>query len=108
MYADNPVIFFTERSVAAAEEILYQEANFLIRPVLQYCYPIYLSIGESAKKNLQSIQGRTRKIIAPTNNRTLEMDTLDQVRKNRLSIDVFKASLKRSRHFTEHCSTFVE
>eukprot|EP00795_Rhopilema_esculentum_P006488 gene6488-11942_t len=63
----------------------------MIRPVLLYCYPIYLSVGESAKKKLQSIQDRAHKIIAPTKNTTLKMDTLDQIPKKRVSIDVFKS-----------------
>ena len=55
----------------------------MIRSVLLYCYPT-LSIGESAKKKLQPIQDRGRQIIALTEN------TLDQVWKKRVSIDVFK------------------
>ena len=63
--------------------------SVMIRPVLLYYYPIYLCVGESAKKKLQSIQDRVHKIIAPTKNTTLKMDTLDQIRKKRVSIDVF-------------------
>ena len=63
----------------------------MIRPVLLYCYPIYLCVGESAKKKLQSIQDRAHKIIAPTKNTTLKMDTLDEIRKKRVSIDVFNS-----------------
>ena len=51
--------------------------SVMIRPVLLYCYPVYLCVGESAKKKLQSIQDRANKIIAPTKNTTLKMDTLD-------------------------------
>ena len=45
----------------------------MIRPVLFYCYPIYLCVGESAKKKLQSIQDRAHKIIAPTKTTLLKM-----------------------------------
>ena len=65
--------------------------SVMIRPVLLYCYPVYLCVGESAKKKLQSIQDRANKIIAPTKNTTLKMDTLDRIRKKRVSIDVFKS-----------------
>ena len=63
----------------------------MIRPVLLYCYPVYLCVGESAKKKLQSIQDRAHKIIAPTKTTLLKMDTLDQIRKKRVSIDVFES-----------------
>ena len=65
--------------------------SLMIRPVLLYSYPIYLSVGESAKKRLQSIQDKAHKIIATTKNTTLKMDTLDQIRKKRASIDVLKS-----------------
>ena len=65
--------------------------SVMIRPVLLYCYPVYLCVGESAKKKLQSIQDRAHKIIAPTKTTLLKMDTLDQIRKKRVSIDVFKS-----------------
>ena len=65
--------------------------SVMIRPVLLYCYPIYLSVAESAKKKLHSIQDRAHKIIAPTKYTTLRMDTLDQIRKKRVSIDVLKS-----------------
>ena len=72
--------------------------SVMIRPVLLYCYPIYLSaVGESAKKRLQSIQDKAHKIIAPTKHTTLMMDTLDQILKKRVSIDVFQ-SLNDSCH----------
>ena len=54
----------------------------MIRPVLLYCYPVYLCVGESAKKKLQSIQDRASKIIAPTKTTLLKMDTLYQIWKN--------------------------
>ena len=38
--------------------------SLMTRPVLLYCYLIYLSVGESAKKRLQSIQDSAHKIIA--------------------------------------------
>ena len=63
----------------------------MIRPVLLYCYPVYLCVGESAKKKLQSIQDRAHKIIAPTKTTLLKMETLDHIRKKRVSIDVFKS-----------------
>ena len=63
----------------------------MIRPMLLYCYPIYLSIGERTKKKLQSNQDRAYKIMPPSNNTTLKIDTLDQVRKKRVTIDVYKA-----------------
>ena len=70
----------------------------MIRPVLPYRYLIYLllsnliflAVGESAKKKLQLIQDRVDKIIAPTNNTTLKMDTLVQIPKKRVSINMFK------------------
>ena len=65
--------------------------SVMIRPVLLYCYPVYLCVGESAKNKLQSIQDRAHKIIAPTKTTLLKMDTLDQIRKKRVSIDVFKS-----------------
>ena len=65
--------------------------SVMIRLVLLYCYPIYLCVGESTKKKLQSIQDRAHKIIAATKNTTLKMDTLDQIRKKRVSVDVFKS-----------------
>ena len=65
--------------------------SVMIRPVLLYCYPVYLCVGESAKKKLQSIQDRAHKIIAPTKTTLLKTDTLDQIRKKRVSIDVFKS-----------------
>ena len=65
--------------------------SVMIRPVLFYCYPVYLCVGESARKKLQSIQDRAHKIIAPTKITLLMMDTLDQIRKKRVSIDVFKS-----------------
>ena len=63
----------------------------MIRSVLLYCYPVYLCVGESAKKKLQSIQDRAHKIIAPTKTTLQKMNTLDQIRKKRVSIDVFKS-----------------
>ena len=63
--------------------------SVMVRPELLYCYPIYLCVGESVKLKLQSIPDRAHKIIVHTKNTTLKMDTLDQIQKKRVSIDVF-------------------
>ena len=65
--------------------------NVMIRPVLLYCYPVYISLGNNAKARLQSIQDRAHKIVTSDNNISLKWDSLEQMRKRRISIDVFKS-----------------
>ena len=44
----------------AAEKI----KSAVIRPILLYCYPVYISLGDTTKSKLQSIQDRAHKIVA--------------------------------------------
>ena len=62
-----------------------------MRPILLYCYPIYLSIAENAKKMLQSIKDRALKIISPDKMTTLKMDPLAHAWIKLVSIDVYKS-----------------
>ena len=55
--------------------------NAMIRPVLLYCYPVYISLGDNAKSKLQSIQDRAQKIVANDNSISLTWDCLEQTRK---------------------------
>ncbi len=60
-------------------------------PVLLYCYPVYISLVDTAKSKLQSIQDRAQRIVIGDSNITLKWDSLEQTRKKRISIDVFRA-----------------
>ena len=74
-------------SPQAAEKIY----NTMIRPVLLYCYPVYIRLGDTAKSKLQSIQDRAQRIVVRESSITLKWDSLEQTRKKRISIDVFKS-----------------
>ena len=65
--------------------------NVMIRPVLLYCYRVYVSLGDTAKSKLKSIQDRAQRIVARDSSITLNWDSLEQTRKKRISIDVFKS-----------------
>ena len=52
---------------------------------------MYISLGDNAKAKLQSIQDRAHKIVANNNCISLKWDSLEQTRKKRTSIDVFKS-----------------
>ena len=54
--------------------------NVMIRPVLLYCYPVYISLGDTAKSKLQSIQDRAQRIVARDSSITLKWDSLEQTR----------------------------
>ena len=77
--------------------------NVMIMPVPFYCYPVYLCIVENAKKKLESIQDRAHKIIAPTKTTLMKIDTLDQIRKKRVSIDVLSRLMTLALHHCETC-----
>ena len=65
--------------------------NVMIRPVLLYCYPVYISLGDTAKSKLPSIQDRAQRIVAKDSIITPNWDSLEQTRKECISIDVFKS-----------------
>ena len=65
--------------------------NAMIRPVLLYCYPMYTSLGDTAKSKLQSIQDRAQRIVAKDSSITLKWVSLEEARKKRIAIDVFKS-----------------
>ena len=72
----------------AAEKIY----NVMIRPVLFNYYPVYISLGDTAKSRLQSIQDRAQRIVAKDSSVTLDRDSLPQTRRKRASVDVFKSA----------------
>ena len=52
---------------------------------------VYVSLGDTTKSKLQSIQDRAQRIVARDSSITLNWDSLEQTRKKRISIDVFKS-----------------
>ena len=63
----------------------------IIKPALLCCYPVYISLGDSANVKLQSIKDRAHKIVGNDNDVSLKWDRLEQIRKKRISIDAFKS-----------------
>ena len=61
------------------------------RPIRLYCYPLFLSISESAKIKSKSVQNKAHKIIAHNKNKVVKIETLDQIRKKRVSLDIFRS-----------------
>ena len=51
--------------------------NVMIRPVFLYCYPVYISLGDTAKPKLESIQDRAQRIVARDSSITLKWDSLE-------------------------------
>ena len=65
--------------------------SVMTRPIRLYCYPLYLSISESAKIKSKSVQNKAHKIIALNKNKEVKIETLDQIRKKRVSLDIFRS-----------------
>ena len=74
-------------SLHVAEKIY----NVMIRPVLFNYYPVYISLGNTAKSKLQSIQDKAQRIVAKDSSITLKWDSLEQTRKKRISVEIFKS-----------------